>query len=218
MIKGNFSVEKTDLLESLVTLTDPPPINKVKPEPPKPPAVKPPPIKSQIQFVPPVVKKDKDVPDVDEKLPPTITKIDSSLISNKPAEGDPGGIDPILENPKSIDPSFVEEPKAIEKPFAWVEQMPSFPDGEKAMYEYIYKHISYPLIARESNIAGKVVVQFVVSKEGDIQNVHVLNGIGGGCNEEAMRVIRGMPRWKPGKNNGEAVPVTYTLPIRFELR
>jgi protein TonB len=96
--------------------------------------------------------------------------------------------------------------------------MPTFPDGTEAMYKYIYEKIKYPAIARENGISGQVIVQFVVSKEGDIRNDKVVRGIGGGCNEEALRVVNGMPRWRPGKHNGRAVPVTFTLPIKFVLQ
>ena len=218
IINGNSEEQKSDLIESLISLTDPPPIDRVKPEPPKPPAIKPPPIKSHIKYVSPFVESDKKVSDENEQLPPPDSVLDSNVISSKSVPGDPKGKDPSLDNPKTTDPVFIRDSVSTEKPFTWVKQMPSFPDGEKAMYEYIYKHISYPKLAREINISGKVVVQFVISKEGDIQDVNVVSGIGGGCNEEAMRVISGMPRWKPGKHNGEPVPVTLSIPIRFELR
>ena len=114
-------------------------------------------------------------------------------------------------------PPVIEEPKE-EVPFTYVEQMPSFPDGTEAMYKYIYEKIKYPAIARENGISGQVIVQFVVSKEGDIQKAKVVRGLGGGLSEEALRVVNGMPRWKPGKHNGRAVPVTFTLPIKFVLQ
>ena len=82
----------------------------------------------------------------------------------------------------------------------------------------ICREIKYPAIARENGISGQVIVQFVVSKDGDIKNAKVMRGIGGGCNEEALRVVNEMPRWKPGKHNGRAVPVTFTLPIKFVLQ
>lgn len=119
------------------------------------------------------------------------------------------------------DTSHFEETKAIDsenqEPFAYVEQMPSFPNGSEAMYKYIYDNLKYPAIARESNITGQVIVQFVVSENGDIQNARVVRGIGGGCNEEALRIVNSMPLWYPGKHNGRNVAVTFTLPIKFIL-
>ncbi len=102
--------------------------------------------------------------------------------------------------------------------FTYVEEMPSFPDGTQAMYNYIYQHIQYPEKARENEISGQVIVQFIVSKEGDIENAKVIRGIGGGCDEEALRVVNSMPRWNPGKHLGMFVPVTFTLPIKFVLQ
>ncbi|MGB3079614.1 MAG: TonB family protein [Saprospiraceae bacterium] len=102
--------------------------------------------------------------------------------------------------------------------FTYVEEMPSFPDGTQAMYNYICQNIKYPDKAREDEISGQVIVQFVVSKEGDIQNAKVIRGIGGGCDEEALRVVNSMPRWTPGKHLGMFVPVSFTLPIKFVLQ
>ena len=99
----------------------------------------------------------------------------------------------------------------------FVEQKPEFENGDKAMYEFLSKNIVYPTIARENGITGTVFVGFVVSKDGTIRNVEVKRGIGGGCNEEAMRVIKLMPKWKPGKQNGKAVNVAFTLPVKFRL-
>ena len=105
-----------------------------------------------------------------------------------------------------------------DEPFSYVEHMPTFPEGQEAMYKFIYERIKYPVTARENGISGVVVIQFVVSKEGDIQNAKVLRGIGGGCNEEALRVINEMPRWNPGQHDGRNVPVTFTMPIKFVLQ
>jgi TonB family protein len=124
----------------------------------------------------------------------------------------PSNIDSLENRPPA--PPVLEEPKE-EEPFAYVEQMPTFPDGTEAMYKYIYENIKYPAIAGENGISGQVIIQFVVSKEGDLQKAKVVRGIGGGCNEEALRVVNSMPKWKPGKHNGQNVPVTFTLPIKF---
>jgi protein TonB len=216
MIKGFLPTPKNELEMKEVTLAEPPPIDPKKPPPPPPPKVDPPPIKDQIKFVPPVVKKDEEVKE-EEPPPPTVEEIKDKEIATETKKGEEGGVDASLTEDAPPAPAVIEEPKE-EEPFTYVEQMPTFPDGTEAMYKYIYEKIKYPAIARENGISGQVIVQFVVSKEGDIQKAKVMRGIGGGCNEEALRVVNGMPRWKPGKHNGRAVPVTFTLPIKFVLQ
>ena len=76
----------------------------------------------------------------------------------------------------------------------------------------------YPAMARESNIQGRVYVSFIVEKDGSVSNIQLLRGIGGGCDEEAIRVVGAMPQWQPGRQNGRAVRVAYNLPIRFSLK
>ena len=86
------------------------------------------------------------------------------------------------------------------------------------MLQYIGKKIKYPAMAQRENIQGLVVVTFVVAQNGDIKDAEVVKGLGYGMDEEAIRVVSSMPRWKPGKQNGKPVPVRYTLPIRFSMR
>ncbi|MEP6794789.1 MAG: energy transducer TonB [Saprospiraceae bacterium] len=216
MIKGFLPNTKDELVMKEVTLAEPPPIDPKKPPPPPPPKVDPPPIKDQIKFVPPVVKKDEEVKE-EEPPPPTVEEIKDKEIATETKKGDESGVDASLAEPDAPPAPVLEEAKE-EEPFTYVEQMPTFPDGTEAMYKYIYAQIKYPAIARENGISGQVIIQFVVSKDGDIQKAKVVRGIGGGCNEEALRVVNGMPRWKAGKHNGRAVPVTFTLPIKFVLQ
>ena len=98
-----------------------------------------------------------------------------------------------------------------------VEQMPKFPGGESALMEYVSKNVVYPEEAKEKEIQGRVFIGFVVEKDGSIGEVKVLRGIGGGCDEEAVRVIKGMPKWKPGIQKGKPVRVSYQIPIYFKL-
>jgi protein TonB len=102
--------------------------------------------------------------------------------------------------------------------FTIVEEQPSFPGGEAKLMEYLQRNIQYPPIARESNIQGTVFVTFVVEPDGSVSNVRILRGIGGGCDEEAMRVVRNMPKWQAGKQRGKPVRVQFNLPIRFILQ
>ncbi|WP_332368986.1 M56 family metallopeptidase [Spirosoma telluris] len=100
--------------------------------------------------------------------------------------------------------------------FTVVENQPAFPGGMKQLGEYLSQNIKYPQTALKANIEGKVFVNFVVTKTGEITDVNLLKGIGYGADEEAIRVVQNMPNWKPGTQNGQAVNVKYNLPIRFQ--
>ena len=99
-----------------------------------------------------------------------------------------------------------------------VEEMPVFPGGEQALMDYVSKNVVYPKEAQEKGISGRVFVGFIVEKDGSVSDVKVLRGIGGGCDEEAVRVISGLPKWKPGKQEGKPVRVSYQMPINFKLQ
>lgn len=112
-----------------------------------------------------------------------------------------------------------DEPVIVEAEiFTIVEEQPAFPGGEEALFEYLQKNIVYPQMAKESNIQGTVFVTFVVEPDGNISNTRVLRGIGGGCDDEAVRVVKKMPRWAPGKQRGKPVRVQFNLPIKFVLQ
>ena len=116
-------------------------------------------------------------------------------------------------------PVEVEEEDVQEQEiFQIVEEMPAYPGGDQKLMEYVAKNIKYPQIARETGIQGRVFVGFVVEPDGSVSNVKVLRGIGGGCDEEAVRVVKNMPKWKPGKQRGKAVRVSYMLPVNFKLQ
>lgn len=102
--------------------------------------------------------------------------------------------------------------------FTVVESMPSFPGGDAARIRYLNENIKYPQMARESGIQGRVFVTFVVERNGAVSDVRVLRGIGGGCDEEAIRVVNSMPKWKPGMQRGKPVRVSYNLPVKFTLQ
>jgi periplasmic protein TonB len=101
--------------------------------------------------------------------------------------------------------------------FTYVEQMPRFPGDSDSLLKFLNSTVRYPDEARSKNIQGRVVVKFVVDKDGSITNPVIVRGIGGGCDEEAIRLINAMPKWTPGYHNGKAVRVYYTLPISFKL-
>lgn len=110
------------------------------------------------------------------------------------------------------------EPEVETKVFTSVEQMPVFPGGEAELLKYISTHIKYPTIAMENNVQGKVVVQFVVTRDGSIGEVKVARGKDPDLDKEAVRVVKTLPKFIPGKMNGQAVNVWYTLPINFKLQ
>lgn len=188
-----------------------------KPPPPPPPPAPPPPVKPSVQFTPPVIKKDNEVKPDEE--PPKVEDIKNKAVSTKTVEGDPNGVDPgLLEDSKGT--GVVEAPPpAKEEIFTFVEQPPSFPGGEDALNKYLSKNIRYPHVAQENGISGTVFVQFVVDSDGNIKDVKTVGATkGGGLEEEATRVVKTMPKWKPGKQNGRFVSVQYNLPIRFTLQ
>lgn len=116
-------------------------------------------------------------------------------------------------------PPVKEEEEIVEQEiFTIVESMPEFPGGQQAMLEFIARNIKYPPLARESGIQGRVFVNFVVEPDGSVSNVKVIRGIGGGCDEEAIRVVQSMPKWVPGRQRGKPVRVSFTLPVRFTLQ
>ena len=114
----------------------------------------------------------------------------------------------------------VEKDEEEDEQVIWqvVEQDPEFPGGVEALYKYIQQNIKYPQLAKENNITGRVFVTFVVEKDGSVSNVKAARDIGGGCGAEAVRVVKSMPKWSPGKQRGKAVRAAYTLPVNFTLQ
>ena len=194
---------KKDKMVEEITLAEPPPIDKTAPPPP--PVIPPPPVQQTIKFTPPKVVKDEEV----EEPPPTQEETKEVQVSTETHEGDKNAIELPPETP------VAEEEGKI---FTIVEEMPSFPGGEEKMLEYVARNIKYPPMARENGITGRVYVNFYIDKDGKVQNAKIVRGIGGGCDEEALRVVRMMPQWKPGKQNGRTVNVNYNLPINFTLK
>lgn len=113
--------------------------------------------------------------------------------------------------------TMVKEEVVEEEVLKVVEEMPVFPGGAGKMMEYIAKNIVYPTYAIENGIQGRVFVTFVVERDGSISNVKAMRGIGFGCDEEAIRVIQSMPKWKPARQRGETVRCSYTIPIVFKM-
>jgi protein TonB len=119
-----------------------------------------------------------------------------------------------------VAPVRVDEEESAEEMqiFMVVESMPEFPGGDANLYKFLAENIKYPQMAKESGIQGRVFVTFVVERDGKVSDVRVLRGIGGGCDEEAVRVVKAMPKWTPGKQRGKSVRVQYNLPVKFTLQ
>ncbi len=115
-----------------------------------------------------------------------------------------------------VAPRVVEEEDNVV--FQVVETMPSFPGGDMAMMKYMGENIKYPVIAQENGIQGRVICQFVVNKDGSIVDVEVVRSVDPSLDKEAVRMIKSMPKWSPGKQRGKAVRVKYTLPVNFRLQ
>ena len=173
-------------------------------------------VKSSIAFTPPVIKKDSEVRPEDE------LKSQEELWQTKTAIGsfDVKGNDEGAEVLKAKEIIVQEEkPKEEEtKVFDVVEQMPSFPGGMGALMQYLSSHIKYPVVAEENGIQGRVICTFIVERDGSITDTRVARSVDPSLDKEAVRVINSMPRWIPGKQNGTACRVKFTLPVTFKLQ
>ena len=207
-LKGDEIAKEPVLDMTTIDLT-PPPADKNEPPPPPPPP--PPPVMETVKFVPPVIKDDA----VETDPPPPQDKLAETNVSTVTQEGDGDAV----VVPSDGNGNGVIEEKAPEV-FTVVEEMPEFPGGAMEMMKYIQKNIQYPQMAKEAGLSGKCFLKFVVNGSGNITDVQVLKGVPGcgECDREAIRVVKSMPNWKAGKQNGRAVSVFFNLPINFQLR
>lgn len=175
-------------------------------------------VKSSIKFTAPVIKKDEEVkPDEElktqDELMSTKTAIGSfDVKGNDDANGEILKAKEVIAEPEP--PKHEEENKV----FDIVEQQPLFPGGPAALMKYLSENTKYPVVAQENGVQGRVTVQFVVEKDGSISDVHVLRGVDPSLDKEAVRVVKSMPRWTPGKQNGITVRVNYRVPVLFRLQ
>lgn len=173
-------------------------------------------VKSSVKFVAPVIKKDSEVKAEDE------LKSQDELMNMKTAIGslDVKGNDETNGEILKLKETVTQpEPKKEEenKVFEFVEQMPSYPGGMEALQEYLSKNLVYPAVAQENGVSGRVYIAFVVEKDGSVTDVRVARSVDPSLDREAMRVVKSMPRWIPGKQNGSAVRVKYSIPVLFRL-
>ncbi|MES2593464.1 MAG: TonB family protein [Bacteroidota bacterium] len=194
---------------TVVDLSAPPPIDEAEPPPPPPP---PPPVMETVKFTPPVVTDDEVI---DE--PPPLQTEETPQISTETQEGTGGDEIIIPEEGTGVTAPVKEEI------FTIVEQMPEFPGGVAAMMKWIkdkIESIGYPQMEKEAGISGTCYVTFVVDKEGNVTEAKLLRGVSGGpgYDKVALQVVKAMPKWGAGKQNGRAVSVQYNLPIKFTIR
>ena len=174
-------------------------------------------VKSSIKFTAPVIKKDDEVRPEDEM------KSQDEIMNSKVAVGfanvignDENG--EVLKAKEALVTEPVKPKEEENKVFDVVEQMPSFPGGMNALMDYLRKAIKYPPVAEENGIQGRVVCTFVVERDGSVTDVRVAKSVDPSLDKEAVRVVSAMPKWIPGKQNGQSVRVKYTLPVTFRLQ
>lgn len=166
-------------------------VRENQPKPPPPPTIS----FDQLLIV------DNDV-ELDEELEILDTEID---------EDEPIFASPVLEQPE-------EEVNDAPLPFYALQDKPVFPGGERGLLIYINKNVNYPVIAQENGVQETVTVTFIIDEKGDVTNVKILRGTDASLRKEALRVIKSLPRWKPGKQQGRPVKVSFQVPIRFQLK
>jgi protein TonB len=196
-------------------LVAPPPI---PPEPKTPRILETPPVVATRRFVRPELRRDEEV--IDEELIPTVDEWKEANPGTETREGTDdiySEYQPEVIVEKVEDPIPVPPPPPKKKVFNFVEKFPEFPGGEMEMLKFIGENIRYPAAAAANNIQGLVVLQFVVDAQGRIEDINIVKDIGGGCGDEAVRIVKAMPIWIPGEQNGLPVAVRYTLPVHFKL-
>lgn len=175
-------------------------------------------VKSSVKFTAPVIKKDSEVKEEDEIKLDEVQKSDKA-VGAFTVEGNDEVGGAVLKAKEDI--AAPEPPKHVveeTKIFTVVEQMPMYPGGDGALMGYLRDNIHYPTVAAENGVQGRVVVGFVVERDGSITDVKILRGVDPSLDREAMRVVKSMPRWNPGKQNGSAVRVQYRVPVSFRLQ
>ena len=175
-------------------------------------------VKSSVKFTAPIIKKDSEVKEEDEIKLDEVQKSDKA-VGAFTVEGNDEVGGAVLKAKEDI--AAPEPPKHVveeTKIFTVVEQMPMYPGGDGALMGYLRDNIHYPTVAAENGVQGRVVVGFVVERDGSITDVKILRGVDPSLDREAMRVVKSMPKWTPGKQNGSAVRVKYQVPVSFRLQ
>ena len=172
------------------------------------------------KFTAPVIKKDELVKE--ENQVKQMDQLDAKVaVGTKDEEGVKDRTVEAVRSDIAVaapPPPPAPKPEVSNKVFDVVEEMPSFPGGQAALMSFLSSNIKYPVVAQENGVQGRVIVGFVVERDGSITDVKVMRSVDPSLDREAQRVVRAMPRWKPGKQNGSAVRVKYTVPVVFRLQ
>ena len=172
------------------------------------------------KFTAPVIKKDELVKE--ENQVKQMDKLDDKVaVGTENKEGTKDRTVEAVRNDIAVaapPPPPAPKPEVANKVFDVVEEMPSFPGGQGALMSFLSSNIKYPVVAQENGVQGRVIVGFVVEKDGSISDVKVMRSVDPSLDREAQRVVKSMPKWKPGKQNGSAVRVKYTVPVVFRLQ
>ena len=172
------------------------------------------------KFTAPVIKKDELVKE--ENQVKQMDKLDDKVaVGTENKEGVKDRTVEAVRNDIAVaapPPPPAPKPEVATKVFDVVEEMPSFPGGQGALMSYLASNSKYPVVAQENGVQGRVIVSFVVERDGSISDVRVARSVDPSLDREAQRVVKSMPRWKPGKQNGSAVRVKYTVPVVFRLQ
>ena len=172
------------------------------------------------KFTAPVIKKDELVKE--ENQVKQMDQLDDKVaVGTENKEGVKDRTVEAVRNDIAVaapPPPPVPKPEVANKVFDVVEEMPSFPGGQGALMAFLSSNIKYPVVAQENGVQGRVIVGFVVEKDGSISDVKVMRSVDPSLDREAQRVVKAMPKWKPGKQNGSAVRVKYTVPVVFRLQ
>ena len=172
------------------------------------------------KFTAPVIKKDELVKE--ENQVKQMDKLDDKVaVGTENKEGVKDRTVEAVRNDIAVaapPPPPAPKPEVSNKVFDVVEEMPSFPGGQGALMSFLSSNIKYPVVAQENGVQGRVIVGFVVERDGSITDVKVMRSVDPSLDREAQRVVKSMPKWKPGKQNGSAVRVKYTVPVVFRLQ
>jgi len=170
-------------------------------------------VKPTIKYVAPKVIPDERIKTIEDF--PTLDDLKDKNLGTKDLEGDSTGGYLVINDNEEVVP--IVKPNKSDEEFRWVEEMPSYPGGNEALISFMSNNIVYPEIAKRAGVKGKVLISFIVERDGSLSEIKIIKGIGAGCDEEAVRVLKLAGKWMPGKQNGNAVRVNMVIPVVFTL-
>jgi len=175
-------------------------------------------IEAPVEELMPIIKEEKK-----EVTPPKHEVINFELVTNETEiDSDPDFFNSEIGKNEPVDIQVYiprTEEKEDDVPAVWfTDEMPEFPGGMESLLKFINSSVKYPVVAQENGVQGKVIITFVIDKTGEVTNARILRGIDPSLDNEALRVVKSLPRWEPGKQNGKPVKVNYNVPINFVLQ